>query len=96
MLDEFLVTMKNSHISATRQQHDEQFCILDDPESDGIASGEEQEANDEDMLSSQDCMPEYLLTGKQEALWDCESILSTYSNLDNHPAQVHERQDTCT
>ncbi|KAJ2339081.1 hypothetical protein IWW50_001577 [Coemansia erecta] len=27
---------------------------------------------------------------KQRTAWDCESILSTYSTLDNHPATIHE------
>ncbi|KAJ2473391.1 hypothetical protein IWW56_005994, partial [Coemansia sp. RSA 2131] len=27
---------------------------------------------------------------KQRTAWDCQSILSTYSTLDNHPATIHE------
>lgn len=33
-------------------------------------------------------MPEYLAP-KETPEWDCETIVSTYSNLDNHPRMIH-------
>lgn len=35
----------------------------------------------------EDYMPEYLRE-KPTSAWDCESIISTYSNLDNHPTRL--------
>ncbi|KAJ2454709.1 Protein ltv1 [Coemansia sp. RSA 2336] len=33
-----------------------------------------------------------LFKEKQRTPWDCQSILSTYSTLDNHPATIHEKR----
>ena len=35
----------------------------------------------------------YLREERPEELWDCESIISTYSTLDNHPSVIKVR--TC-
>ena len=32
--------------------------------------------------------------GEQERKWDCESILSTYSNIYNHPKLISEPQSS--
>ena len=34
----------------------------------------------------------YLREERPEELWDCESIISTYSTLDNHPSVIKVRQ----
>ena len=37
----------------------------------------------------EDYMPDYLKP-KEQLQWDCETIISTYSNLDNHPVQLRD------
>eukprot|EP01090_Pellita_catalonica_P009054 TRINITY_DN2011_c0_g1_i1.p1 TRINITY_DN2011_c0_g1~~TRINITY_DN2011_c0_g1_i1.p1 ORF type:complete len:256 (+),score=98.70 TRINITY_DN2011_c0_g1_i1:46-813(+) len=44
---------------------------------------ENEEADEWDLVA---------LKGKSEAEWDCESILSTYSNLENHPKILGEEE----
>lgn len=44
-----------------------------------------QSDEDEDSSSSE---------GEQERKWDCESILSTYSNIYNHPKLISEPQNS--
>lgn len=34
----------------------------------------------------------YLREERPEELWDCESIISTYSTLDNHPSVIKVRK----
>jgi len=46
----------------------------------GVESSEESE--DENL--------DELFVRKKKAQWDCESVVSTYSNLDNHPAVISE------
>ena len=47
----------------------------------------EEERNDDE--GPEQYMREYL-TAKEKPQWDCESILSTLSTLDNHPTMLHE------
>ena len=37
----------------------------------------------------------YLREERPEELWDCESIISTYSTLDNHPSVIKVIHGTC-
>eukprot|EP00903_Cladosiphon_okamuranus_P008978 g8589.t1 len=46
---------------------------------------EEEEAEEEDELHDMEHHNEYL-RDKPAEQWDCETIVSTYSNLDNHPS----------
>jgi len=49
----------------------------------------EDDGNESDESGCADYMPDYFKE-KVDAKWDCESIVSTYSNLDNHPVCVTE------
>jgi len=42
---------------------------------------------------SEDQKLEQLFVRKNKAQWDCESVVSTYSNLDNHPAIISEPEN---
>ena len=50
---------------------------------------EEEEGEEAEDSGDEDYMPEYL-AAKEVAKWDCETIVSTYSNLDNHPRSIKE------
>ena len=53
----------------------------------------------EDLISdeSEDSDTEIIqVEVKPEEKWDCESILSTYSNLYNHPKLISEPKKVCT
>jgi hypothetical protein len=58
----------------------------------GISEAEEAEEDGfgSDESGCEDYMPDYFKL-KVESKWDCESIVSTYSNLDNHPVRVAEK-----
>ncbi|KAK9819819.1 hypothetical protein WJX72_002761 [[Myrmecia] bisecta] len=44
----------------------------------------------DDSRPAGDGLPHYLEEDEQAERWDCESVLSLRSNLDNHPAQIGE------
>ena len=48
---------------------------------------EEERGDTESDSGDEDYMPDYLKP-KEKLQWDCETIISTYSNLDNHPVQL--------
>ncbi|PIA16122.1 hypothetical protein COEREDRAFT_81560 [Coemansia reversa NRRL 1564] len=49
---------------------------------------------DEDEGGQVDAELDEMFREKEQARWDCQSILSTYSTLDNHPAIIHEGNNT--
>jgi hypothetical protein len=57
--------------------------VLEDKWEESDHSGAESDSGDEDY------MPEYLKP-KEQLQWDCETIVSTYSNLDNQPVKLHD------
>lgn len=60
--------------------------VLESTEDLGINNvSAEQEFND--MMLSQ----EYLREEREQEQWDCETILTTYSTLDNHPSVIQVR-----
>jgi hypothetical protein len=56
-----------------------------------VMEAEEEYAEDEDS-GDEDYMPEYLKP-KQVSEFDCESIVSTYSNIENHPVRITEKNN---
>lgn len=100
LMDEFLVisakdrvlvdTGKDSKPSAAEQSG---VSSAEDSSNTGhedkIEVAEVEESDDEDDTGVEDYMPDYF-KAKEVAQWDCESILSTYSNLDNHPVRITE------
>jgi protein LTV1 len=50
-------------------------------------SGEPEDHDSGEDSGAEDYMPDYL-AAKVEARFDCMSIISTYSNLDNHPVSI--------
>jgi protein LTV1 len=64
-----------------------QEFVLESTEKLGVELvSEEQEFND--MMMSQ----EYLREEREQEQWDCETILTTYSTLDNHPAVIQKER----
>lgn len=61
--------------------------VVDEGENKGMASDEESEASD---------LEDLVVEVKLEEKWDCESILSTYSNLYNHPRLIEEPKKVWT
>ncbi|KAJ2160558.1 Protein ltv1 [Coemansia sp. RSA 552] len=56
-----------------------------------VAAGQRQEAEARAKTKAQDeAELDDLFKEKQRPAWDCESVLSTYSTLDNHPALISE------
>jgi len=55
--------------------------VIDEGENTGARSEEESEGSD---------LEDVVVEVKHEEKWDCESILSTYSNLYNHPRLIQE------
>ncbi|KAJ2805946.1 Protein ltv1 [Coemansia guatemalensis] len=49
---------------------------------------------DEDEGDQVEAELDEMFREKEQARWDCQSILSTYSTLDNHPAMIHEGSST--
>jgi hypothetical protein len=48
----------------------------------------ELEPEEEDLPEEEFILQDYLRANRVEEEWDCETILSTYSTLDNHPAVI--------
>ena len=46
--------------------------------------------NDDKVDSDQEIERVALDVGRKEEKWDCESIISTYSNIYNHPKLIEE------
>lgn len=55
--------------------------MVDEGEAAGMVSDEESEDSGTELVT---------VDVKPEEKWDCESILSTYSNLYNHPRLIEE------
>lgn len=55
--------------------------MVDEGEAAGMVSDEESEDSGTELVT---------VEVKPEEKWDCESILSTYSNLYNHPRLIEE------
>jgi hypothetical protein len=53
-----------------------------------IAKDEEESAITEKELGEMMTSQEYLREEREQEQWDCETILSTYSTLDNHPTMI--------
>lgn len=47
-----------------------------------------------DSSEENECDNEYLFEIKDKNKWDCESILSTYSNIYNHPIIIKDSVST--
>jgi protein LTV1 len=61
--------------------------VIESTEKVGVeTANEEQEFND--MMMSQ----EYLREEREQEQWDCETILTTYSTLDNHPSVIQKER----
>jgi protein LTV1 len=70
-------SVRRLKVTVLEHSDDEIEDVLVNESEDGFDSGDE------------DYMPDYLKK-KERPQWDCESIVSTYSNLDNHPARVDD------
>ena len=100
LMDEFLVISAKDRVlvdsgkdskSSTAAQTDllmtEDSCNTG--HEDKIEAAEDEDSEDGGDVGVEDYMPDYF-KAKEVAQWDCESILSTYSNLDNHPVRIME------
>lgn len=79
---------KNDQISKLLSQNpalEEGMEIADEEE-------EEEEFVDGEDSGDEDYMPDYLKS-KETAEFDCESIVSTYSNIENHPSRISEKSN---
>jgi protein LTV1 len=102
LMDEFLVVSAKDRILAHGGKGSKQDAAEDDEAAgdasnggdEGVAERAAEEGPEEGEDSGndsgiEDYMPDYF-KAKEVSQWDCESIISTYSNLDNHPVRINE------
>jgi len=61
----------------------------DDSESHDHQSGSHDSSSDEEEETME------VTDGRHDNQWDCESVLSTYSNLYNHPVTINDPVGVC-
>lgn len=101
-MDEFLVVSAKDRILAHGGKGSKPGAALEDEAAsaedagngdvaEGAAEEKGPEAGEDSGNDSgiEDYMPDYF-KAKEVSQWDCESIISTYSNLDNHPVRIAE------
>ena len=76
------------HEAALEQQQlqEEAAAVIDAMK--GMPQAKDDRTNDDDGCYDIDHCVEYLREERVEEQWDCETILSTYSVLDNHPTML--------
>ncbi|KAK7283833.1 hypothetical protein RIF29_13580 [Crotalaria pallida] len=85
--DESLTEMLNLSLNKDVMDGPEPDDVLENPAPDVIlrckeyADGYEDEDEDKDVVLVQE-------SSDESEVWDCETIVSTYSNLDNHPGKI--------
>ena len=56
-----------------------------------VQNGEEEDGqSEEEETDDSDEFVEIIVKENLKEKWDCESVLSTYSNLENHPSLIEE------
>ena len=80
-------TTLNTHTYAHKHTHCVLTCLHRQPELVGgtLPQGDDSEGSDADSDVSLE-----LVAVQSKPQWDCESVLSTYSNYCNHPARITE------
>lgn len=58
--------------------------------SSGAEAGDDDDNNDDEGSSSDEAFEDIVVRARVNEKWDCETILSTYSNLDNHPSVIDD------
>ena len=79
VIDDFYQSNKKHALSETKAESGDEVPIGDD-----LMNGEEERGDEDEKLFEQ------FMKEEPKEKWDCESIISTYSNIYNHPKLIEE------